>query len=216
MPLPRASLEPLILMNFTIFHRFQYLSNDYPVKFHLLFEQENLIWPKVNLLVPWTENHLSSFKYGFLNIFRAKPCCVVCQAYCLCYGGTKAARNNEHPHWECISSPGMGMCLTENAHPHREWGCASLEMYVLTWNGDVPHWEWGCVSPGMHIITAPGMGICLTENAYPYREWGCASPRMHILTGKDVPHQECTSSSGMHILTANAHSLYRVRPMESG
>ena len=46
------------------------------------------------LLVSWTENHLSSFKCGFLKIFRAKTCCVVCQAYCFCYGGTKMARKN--------------------------------------------------------------------------------------------------------------------------
>ena len=33
-----------------------------------------------------------------------------------------------------------------------------------------------------------------------------------MLTGNgDVPHRECTSSPGMHNLTGNAHSLYRVR-----
>ena len=32
-----------------------------------------------------------------------------------------------------------------------------------------------------------------------------------FLTGiGDVPHGECTSSPGMHILIGNAHSLYRV------
>ena len=46
------------------------------------------------LLVPWTGNHLSSFKCGFLNIFRAKTCCAVCHAYCFCYGGTNMARRN--------------------------------------------------------------------------------------------------------------------------
>ena len=34
---------------------------------------------------------------------------------------------------------------------------------------------------------------------------------INILTrNEDVTHQECTSSLGMHILTGNAHSLYRV------
>ena len=44
------------------------------------------------LLVPRTEHHLSSFKCGFLNIFRAKTCCVVCHAYCFGYGGTNMAQ----------------------------------------------------------------------------------------------------------------------------
>ena len=46
------------------------------------------------LLVPRTEHHLSSLKCGFLNIFCAKTCCVVCHAYCFCYGGTNMARKN--------------------------------------------------------------------------------------------------------------------------
>ena len=46
------------------------------------------------LLVPRTEHHLSSFKYGFLNILRAKTCCVVCHAYCFCYDGTNMAQKN--------------------------------------------------------------------------------------------------------------------------
>ena len=51
--------------------------------------------PKGELLVPQTEHHLSSFNCGFLNIFyRAKICCVVCHAYCFCYGGTNMARKN--------------------------------------------------------------------------------------------------------------------------
>ena len=29
--------------------------------------------------------------------------------------------NGDMPHWECTSPPGMGMCLTGNAHPHREF-----------------------------------------------------------------------------------------------
>ena len=63
---------------------------------------------------------------------------------------------NKHPHWEWdrewrCASPGMGMCLTENGDlPHREWGCASLEMHILTGNA-YPHRE--CISsPGMHIV----------------------------------------------------------------
>ena len=54
---------------------------------------------------------------------------------------------------------------------------------VHSGNGDVPHRE--CTS-------SLEMGMCLTRNAYPHRKWGCASP-------------------GMHILTRNAHSLYRVQ-----
>ena len=46
------------------------------------------------LLVLRTEHHLSSFKCGFLNIFRARTCCVVCHAYCFCYVRTKMARKN--------------------------------------------------------------------------------------------------------------------------
>ena len=42
--------------------------------------------------------------------------------------------NGDVPHPKCISSPGMGMCLTQNAHLHREWGCASPGMHVLTGN----------------------------------------------------------------------------------
>ena len=38
------------------------------------------------------------------------------------------------PHWECTSSSGMGMCLTGNAHPHQEWGCAALGMHILIGN----------------------------------------------------------------------------------
>ena len=62
--------------------------------------------------------------------------------------------NGDVPHREFTSSPGMGMCLTGNAHSHQEWGCAS-----------------------------PRMGMCFTGNAHSHREWGCASIRMHILTG---------------------------------
>ena len=58
-----------------------------------------------------------------------------------------------HPHWECTSSSGMGVCLTGNGDvPHREWGCASLGMYILTGNGDVPHRE-HTSSLGMYILT---------------------------------------------------------------
>ena len=48
------------------------------------------------------------------------------------------------------SSPGMhlltrnGVCLTRNAPPHQEWGCASPRMHILTGNGDVPHRKWEC------------------------------------------------------------------------
>ena len=40
------------------------------------------------LHVTSAEHHFSSFKCGFLNIFRAKTCCVVCHAYCVWYDGT--------------------------------------------------------------------------------------------------------------------------------
>ena len=75
----------------------------------------------------------------------------------MCIPGEDKSQWNKHPHWkwgcaspgmhilsengvvphgECTSSPGMGLCLTGNAHPHREWGC---------------HRE--CISsPGMHIV----------------------------------------------------------------
>ena len=47
-----------------------------------------------------------------------------------------------HPRQECISSPGMGVCLTRNGSvPYWEWGCALPEMHILTGNGDVPHQE---------------------------------------------------------------------------
>ena len=66
--------------------------------------------------------------------------------------------NGDVPHQECRSSPGMGMCLTRNAHPHGnahshlEWGCASLGMHNLIGNEDVLYRE--CTSsPGMDILT---------------------------------------------------------------
>ena len=54
------------------------------------------------------------------------------------------------------------MCLTGNAHPHWEGGCAS-----------------------------PGMGMCLTGNSHPHRNC-TSSPGMHILTGNSYSHRECT------------------------
>ena len=97
------------------------------------------------------------------------------------------------------------------AYPHSWWWCAfSVRMNhnginILTENGDVPYRKRGCSSPEMHILTrnedvthrecisSPWMGMCLTGNGY-------------------VTHRECTSSPGMHILTRNARSLYRVIP----
>ena len=73
-------------------------------------------------------------------------------------------------------------------HPHREWGCASPGMYILTGKG-----PGSTSSPGTRY-DSPGMtgnGIC-----HPWN--------------RDVPHRECTSSPEMHIITGNAHSLYRV------
>ena len=70
--------------------------------------------------------------------------------------GEDESQWHEHPHG--------------NAHPHREWGCASLRM-----------------------------GMCLIGNAHltvngdaPRREWRCVSPEMHILAGNAYHHQECT------------------------
>ena len=94
-----------------------------------------------------------------------------------------------HPDREYTSSSSkIGMCITGNAHPHREWGCA-----LLTANWDVPHRE--CTS-------SLGMGMCLTENGdVPHWEWECASPKMGMcLTGNAHPHRECISSPGMHIV----------------
>ena len=45
----------------------------------------------------------------------------------------------------------MAIRLNGNAHPHREWGCTSPGMHILTGNGDVTHPE--CTPPGMHILT---------------------------------------------------------------
>ena len=42
--------------------------------------------------------------------------------------------NGDVTHKECTSSLEMGMCLSGNVHPHREWGCASPAMYILTGN----------------------------------------------------------------------------------
>ena len=51
-------------------------------------------WVLLNLLVPRIKNHLSSFELGFLNIFGAKTCCVVCNSYCFCCSATNMARKN--------------------------------------------------------------------------------------------------------------------------
>ena len=106
-----------------------------------------------------------------------------------------------HSRWGTFSFPvkmfiPLWFILTGNAYPHRQWGCLTGNAY--------PHQEWGCVSLGMHILTG---------NADPHWEWGCTSPGMGMcLTGNgDVPHGECVSSPGMHIITRNAHSLQRVK-----
>ena len=36
---------------------------------------------------------------------------------------------------------------------HREWGCDSTVIDILTRNKDEPHQEWGLDSPRMHILT---------------------------------------------------------------
>ena len=41
----------------------------------------------------------------------------------------------------CTSSLGMEIYLSRNAHPHREWECASREMHILTGNA-YPHREY--------------------------------------------------------------------------
>ena len=58
-----------------------------------------ILYASTILMVLWTENHLSCFKCGFLNIFRAKTFCAVCHAYCFCCGGTNMAQKmSEKPH----------------------------------------------------------------------------------------------------------------------
>ena len=47
-----------------------------------------------------------------------------------------------------------------NKHPHREWGCASPGMHILTRNGNVTQREWGCALPGMHMLTTWRSGYC--------------------------------------------------------
>ena len=89
---------------------------------------------------------------------------------------------NEHPHWEWgRTSPGMHILTKTGEVPHQEC-ISSLGMLTLTGNGGVPHWE---------CLSSPAMGMCLTGSEHPHQEWGCAS-------------------LGMHILTKNAHSLYRL------
>ena len=39
---------------------------------------------------------------------------------CASLGMHILTENRDVPHGECTSSPGMGMCLTRNAYPHRE------------------------------------------------------------------------------------------------
>ena len=89
------------------------------------------------------------------------------------------------------ASPGMGMCLNRNGDvPHREWGCASPGMHILTGNRDVPH---------RGYTSSVGMGMCLTLNARPHQEWECIlpgmgmlSPVMHILARNAYFYGECT------------------------
>ena len=106
--------------------------------------------------------------------------------------GSRVLMTYNVPHWECTSSPGMGMCLTLNTHLHREWGCASLGMHILIGNGDVPHREWGRASPGIHILTGNG--------DVPHFEYTSPQGMEMCLTGNAHPHQECISSLGMHIV----------------
>ena len=48
------------------------------------------------------------------------------------------------------------------------------------------------------------MGMWLTGSAHGHREWGCASSGMHAssecMPHRDVPHRECMSSLGIHIV----------------
>ena len=87
--------------------------------------------PKSQLLVPWTENHLSSFKRDFLNIFSRQTCCVVCHAYCFCYGGTDMAQKmSEKPHsirllrWFNFNQPGS------RENNRKAFGGASMEPII--------------------------------------------------------------------------------------
>ena len=60
------------------------------------------------------------------------------------------------PLWFILTG-NMDVCLTGNAHPHREWGCDWPGMNILTGNGDVTDREW---------TSSPEMGMCLTGNAH--------------------------------------------------
>ena len=45
------------------------------------------------------QQSFSSFKFGFLNIFLAKTCCVVCHSSCFFYSATNMTRKNVQTPW---------------------------------------------------------------------------------------------------------------------
>ena len=124
--------------------------------------------------------------------------------------------NGDVSYWECTSSPGIGICLTRNAYPHRDWECASSRMHIspemeraspginiLTRNGYVPHQEYTSHRewdvPHRECISSLGIGMCLTGNAHRHREC-ISSPGMGMcITVNAHRHRECISSPGMHI-----------------
>ena len=60
-----------------------------------------------------------------------------------CHKCVSSTGNGYVAHRYCTSSLRMGMCLTGNAHPYREWRCDSLRMHILT--GNVHHHQ-QCIS----------------------------------------------------------------------
>ena len=55
------------------------------------------------------------------------------------------------------------------------YGSSSLGIHILTGNWDVPHRQWGCASPGMNILTGHAHSFyrvidgCLINLTYQHR-----------------------------------------------
>ena len=57
-----------------------------------IFQNLITMYGQSYLLVPWTENHLSSFKCGFLGIFSRQNLLRSLSSVLFCYSGTKMAQ----------------------------------------------------------------------------------------------------------------------------
>ena len=68
------------------------------------------------------------------------------------------------PHWECPFSPEMGMCFTGNE--------------------DVPHREWGCTSPGIHILTGNAHSLYLVMMVIDNNNSRTFRPVANMIVGK--------------------------------